>query len=66
MKERLSLGLVAMVCVALLAGSAMGGSVFFSTALGVGEGAASTDHLSIGVSPNTTLTLGIWASADQD
>jgi hypothetical protein len=64
MRERLSLGLVAMVCVALLAVSAMGGSVFFSTALGVGEGAAPTALVNVATSSN--LTLGIWASDDQD
>jgi hypothetical protein len=64
MKERLSLGLVAMVCVALLAGSAMGGSVFFSQVTGVGHGAA--PETSVIVRPNTTLTLGIWSTDDQD
>jgi len=64
MKEKLSLGLVAVVCVAFLASGAMAGSVFFSEALDVGQGAAPTDALT--VAPGAALTLGIWSSADQD
>ena len=64
MQQKLILCLVAVACVALLASGAMGGSVFFSVALGVGEGAAPTDH--VWVSSGTTLTLGIWVSDDQD
>jgi hypothetical protein len=64
MKERLSLGLVAMLCVAFLASGAMGAGVYFSEALGVGEGAVPAQ--SVEVLPNTTLTLGIWSTADQD
>ena len=64
MKNRLSLGLVTVACVALLASGAMGGSVFFSTALGVREGAAPTRLVWPG--SGATLTLGIWSTADQD
>jgi hypothetical protein len=62
MKEKLSLGLVAIVCVALLASGAMGGQVFFSTATDVGQGAAPLSEQSV----DGDLTLGIWATSDQD
>jgi hypothetical protein len=65
MKENLSLGLVAVACVALLGSGAMGASVFFSTVGEVGQG-VSPDNPHLYIPPGSTATVYIWATDDQD
>ena len=65
MKNKLSLGLVAVACVALLAGSAMGGSVFFSTAIGVGKGRRKNNFAAFGITiPSRKAGTDGWWSGD--
>jgi hypothetical protein len=65
MKKKLSLGLVAVACVALLASGAMGASVFFSPVGEVGGGVAPCPSC-LSTGPGHTETLYIWSTDDQD